>query len=372
MVKTRTLFLAAIAALVATLCGCAARAGLPGANAESLVISRAPTGASLSLALWGETLYALYADRSTTTLDMVAVPSGALPAEVPAAEVIDKVDVSPPLSGTFGAHVFSISEGIASVLYLDRETDEKSVLKLASRPLSVRQWNLDILEPPGDPLAILTDSKGVSTLFWSAGSVFARRARPAGQPSLFYGPFQLEGGTGSPGPVGFTAYNGEAHSLLAVRPEVDGLAWTTVPAAGPVHASLIDADGLLSILSWNQKTRRLILQRESSAARGRFSSITVTVCDGTGSVALLPGRTDGTFAILFDETRDTGGGKTLSQLSLVAPGEMTGGQGTRYRKTVLSSGEARINAFAALKAAGALFVLISREDLRLLRLPLAQ
>jgi hypothetical protein len=96
----------------------------------------------------------------------------------------------------------------------------------------------------------------------------------------------------------------------------------------------------------------------------------VTVCDGTDTVALLPGQSDSTFLIVFDEVRAVGGGRFVSQVSLIAPGSLLGARGSRYRKAVLWSGDARIDGFAAARTPDALYVLVSQGSVKLLRIPL--
>ena len=113
MVKTTSLStLMLLAALTIMLGGCAARGPFARVTPESLVLSRGPASSFLSLAELSGTLYAVYADRATTTLDLVEIPGGPhLPATAPAPEVIDKVDVVPPLSPAFGDHVLSVAGG---------------------------------------------------------------------------------------------------------------------------------------------------------------------------------------------------------------------------------------------------------------------
>jgi len=94
------------------------------------------------------------------------------------------------------------------------------------------------------------------------------------------------------------------------------------------------------------------------------------VCDGTGTVALLPGESDSTLLILFDEISSIGADRIVSQVSLIAPGSVLGARGSRYRKAVLSSGDSRIEGFAAARTADALYVLVSQGGVKLLRIPL--
>ena len=179
MVKTRSLSnLAILSILTLVLGGCSARGPFARVSPESLLLSRGPSAPFLSLAELSGTLYAVYADRATTTLDLVEVPVGPhLPLAAPAPQVIDKVDTAAPLSSTFGEHVLSANGGTVAVMYLDRETDVKNVLKLATRSTGEQQWNLEILEPAGDPLALVPNEGGGFDAAWSPGLLSYRPVR---------------------------------------------------------------------------------------------------------------------------------------------------------------------------------------------------
>ena len=82
-------------------------------------------------------------------------------------------------------------------------------------------------------------------------------------------------------------------------------------------------------------------------------------------------NSDYSFLFLFDETRTISAGRTVYQLSLVAPGSLLGAHGTRYRKAALASGDVRIDGFAAARTPDALYVLVSQGNLKLLRIALA-
>lgn len=354
------------------ICGCGVGRQLIDVHPESLVVAGGTSGACLSLALAGDALLAVYPDKATTTLDMLQIPVGPhLPERPPAATIIDKVDVAPPLSSRFGEHVLAASGGTATVLYLDRVSDAKTVLKAASRSLNETQWSLDILEPAGEPLAALPDGKGAFDVFWSAGSLFSRKLwGPVSTPLSYVTPFTLEGRACSSSADGFTAFDSESNSLLAIRRSAAGFTRMTVPGAGPVHASLVSSMGILSVLSWDPRTRRLGVWEQKSATGGFTRSI-VTLCDSTDSVALLPGPAASTYLFLFDESRTRGGGKTLYQLSLIAPASRLGRGGAQYRKAVLVSGDTPIDAFAAVETADAVYALVLQGHLMLLRVGLS-
>ncbi len=372
MVKTRTLFGVLLpVAVAAVLSACSAGGRLVGLQPESLQLSSGPTGSALSLAADSGTLYAVFADRATTGLDMVTIPVGPhLPASAPAPQLIDKVDVAPPLSPYFGEHVLAAGGGRIAVLYLDRETDTKNVLKLASRPLDASQWDLDVLEPAGDPLSLEPDGRGAFAAAWSSGLLSYRG--PDGQvaaalPPL---PLRLEGRSGPDGQGGFSAFDGLTSVLLWLRWNGTGFTAQPVPDGSPVSASLRSPSGRPSVISYSPKARRLFLHRESGPSKA-FSTVTVTVCDGTSGVALLPGESDSTFLFLFDETRTLSAGRTAYQLSMIAPGSLLGARGTRYRKAALTEGDVRIDGFAAARTADALYVLVSQGSLKLLRVALS-
>lgn len=372
MVKTRTLFGALLALAVAgAVFGCSSRGQLVEVHPESLQLSGGATGPELSLASDAGALYAVFADRSTTGLDMVTIPAGPhLPAAAPPPEIIDKVDIAAPLSRSFGEHVLAAAGGKLAVLYLDRETDTKKVLKLASRSYGASQWDLEVLEPAGDPLALLPDGSGGFAAAWTSGLLSYRESSGKVLPAVPPLPLRLEGRPSPDGLDGFTAYDGLASVLLWLRWNGNGFSAQPVPNGGAVSASLRTASGRLAVVSYSPRERRLFLHQESGGAQS-FSSQTVTVCDGTSAVALLPGGTESTFLFLFDEARTVGAGRTDWQLSLVAPGSLLGVRGSRYRKAVLASGDLRIEGFAAARTADALYVLLSQGTLKLLRVPLS-
>ncbi|HET6451687.1 MAG TPA: hypothetical protein VFI08_10265 [Spirochaetia bacterium] len=338
-------------------------------NAESLRLAPGPGGSFLSVAADSERIAAVFADPSTATLDFAAVPSGPhLPAVAPAAEVIDKVDVAPPLAPFFGENILRVDHGTVGVLYLDRETDTRNVLKLAWKGPSDAQWNLDAMDPAGDPLYLQPDGKSGFSAAWSSGTISYRS--PAGQVTVPVPPISLRlvGRSSQTLGGGFSAYDSIASVLLAFQWTGTGFSAQAIPDGTPIQASLRSADGRLAVLSWDPSDRRLLLRRERSP--GAFSTQTVTVCEGTTGVALLPGSDESQFLFVFNETRSLGAGRVESLVSVVGPGGLLGARGSRYRKAVLSRGETFVDGFAATRTQDSLYVLVSQGDVRLLRVPL--
>ncbi len=93
---------------------------------------------------------------------------------------------------------------------------------------------------------------------------------------------------------------------------------------------------------------------------GSWQRTTVTVCDGTTWVFLAPWGTG--YLFLYDEVRPMGGGRTLRELSLLAP------DGPRYRRKVVSSGEEPLGGAAAIAGDGVLTVAVLRGSLAVLRI----
>jgi hypothetical protein len=369
MVKTKATLLLALVVLVA---GCTERQQGFLLHPEILPVPGNSHGRFVSLAVAGADLVAAFSERETTTLRFMRLPLGAhLPAEAPAAAIVDKIDVSPPLSPTFGAHVLSAHGDTVDILYLDRESEDRFVLKLASRSVDAPQWNLDVLEPAGQPLAVLPAANGTVSVFWAADSLFSRRLPGASPLLTLRSTFQQAGQASVYGPGGFTAFDAASRSLIVVSGSETGFIARELTGATAVQSSLLGSDGLLAVLTWDARTRRLVLLEQRSEME-KISRTTVSLSEGTGTVALLPAPARSTYMFLFDEERQLGGIRAQHQLSIIGPGYRLGAIGARYRKATLLSGMEPIEGFAAVETQDALYVLVLQGGLKLLRLELAQ
>jgi hypothetical protein len=358
----------AAAACALALIGCLPGRGSIDVRPESLSIPCAAPGPRVSLSLCGGTLLAVYADKSTTTLDAVEVPVAAhLPEQAPPGSVIDRIDTAPPLAPRFGEHVLASDAGSAAVLYLDRESESKTVLKAAVRQASSPGWYLDILGD-GIPVAVVQAGGGSFDAFWSSGALLGRRLLSAADPATVREPFAADAPGCPAGAGSFTAFDAGSRTLFSVRAGADGYACAPVPGAGPVHASL-DSDGTLSVLSWEPDSRRLVL-RERGPDGGLTRSM-VTLCDNTDSVAMVRAGPSRALLYLFVEGRPRVAGGVGYQLSLLAPGSVLGKGGSRYRKAVLCAADGPITSFSAVASADALWVLVAREGVTLLRVGLS-
>jgi hypothetical protein len=326
---------------------------------ERLSLPAGAPGRFLSLGVSGSELCAVFPDAESTTLKLVRIPLGPhLPATAPPSVVIDKIDFAPPLSPTFGAHVLSVSDTAISVLYLARQGEDKSVLKLATKADDGQSWTLDIVEPTGDPVALLPGDKGGLSLFWASGALMTR-GYPDSLPALsLVSGFQSLARASVFGPTGFTAFDGATRQLLRISRSGSSYSSRVIAGGAAVQSSALLPDGRLAVLCWDAAARRLLLIEEQQGD-APLSRTTVTLCDETTNVALVPTR-DG-YLFLFDESRRGGVGGPRHVLSLISR------QGLRYRKTVLLEGVERIDGFSAVKTDDALYVMAVQGSVTLLR-----
>ncbi|HTP59986.1 MAG TPA: hypothetical protein VMM82_13775 [Spirochaetia bacterium] len=371
MVKTRLFSLAVLcpALLVVLLAGCSAAVA---ARSEILEIKEGVPGKFVSLAASGANLFALFSDRESTTLKTLQVPIGPhLPAQAPAATVLDKIDVTPPLSATFGEHALAVIGTTVEVLYAARHNEDRGVLKLAYRDIDAPQWKLDIVDPPGDPVAVLPRSGSSFALYWAAGSLLSRVFPSDNAAVALSAPFQLQGRASVFSSNAFTVFDGASRAMMEVSVGPEGVTTRQIPDASAVSSSLLTPDGRLAVLTWDARSRRLLLL-EGRQGREDFSRTTVTLCDGTVTVALLPPHRRAGFLFLFDEVRHSGSGSTEYQLSLLSPGAVLGGLGSRYQKEAVLSGQLPIESFAALETTDAIYILALQGTLKLIRLGFPQ
>ena len=367
MVKTRLFLLGSLPLFLSFLAGCGAMTHGAASHPEVLEITAGIPGKYLSLAASDSTLFAVFPDKESTTLKTFQLPLGAdLPSGAPVAAVLDKIDVAPPLAPAFGEHVLALTGGRIEVLYTARHNEDHSVLKLAYRDVDAAQWKLDIVDPPGDPVAILPRDLSSLSLFWATDALLSRTFPSGDAASMQHTPFQFQGRPSMFSPTGFTAFDASSQRLFEVTL---GGAARSIPGASAVQSSILDPQGRLAVLTWDAHARRLLLLEERPGTT-EFRRTTVTLCDGTVSVALLPAHRRAGFLYLFDEIRRSGAGSTAHQLSMLSPSPVLGGLGSRYEKSVVLSGPLPIEGFAATETADAVYVLALQGTLKLIRIDL--
>jgi hypothetical protein len=132
-----------------------------------------------------------------------------------------------------------------------------------------------------------------------------------------------------------------------------------------VHSSVLAADGLLDILTWDKVTRRIVLLEEREGGAD-FLRTTVALSGDTRVVQMVPlpasarGR-NGSY-ILFDDARHRGAVKTTYRLCVLEPG-------ARFSKKIIRAADEPIEDISTVAVGGALYVLALQGGLTLLRLP---
>jgi hypothetical protein len=374
MVK-RTLFVLAAALVAAAGWGLGPR--------ESTMLSPARTsfpgvrpGPCASLLLDGSSVAVVFADRDTTSLRVVEVPAdGALPAVAPPPVFVDRIDVAPPLGAAFGLHAAASVGGRLRLLYLDREREDRQLLKSVTAETARAAgdpptgWRLELVEPYGLPVAVLPRTDGKPLDVWAPGALLARE--PPGRPAPAAAVQPREPGlpiapaTGGP-PTGFTVWDDETGTLLAARITAAGPQVETIARAGPVHAMAEAADGTSGVVTLDAEGRRILLLERAPGAT-EFHTTTVTVCDGTSGLFLA--WTPAGWLFVYDEVKPAQLGRWVWELAVLSPGPKVAGR-PRYRRAVLSSGSTPITGVRAVVAGGSLFVLETREVLTLMKIAL--
>lgn len=366
MVK-RTLGALAAALAAAAAWGSGARDPvLLGTEAMSFPGLRA--SAQLSLVRHGASVAIVCADRDTTSLRVIEAPAaGALPPIAPAPTFVDKIDTIPPLSGSFGLHAAAVIGGRLRILYLDREKEDRLLLKGVTEDPS--GWILELLEPLGPPIAVLAGPEGRSLDAWAPGPLLLRGA--AGPDQTVRQAFAARGQAVAldpergAGPSAFACWDDASNGLLVVRTGPDGVRVLSVPGVGPVFTVAEAPDGGVAVATWEAGSRRILLLEP--LAGGAFRQTTATLCDGTNGL-FLAWTPDG-WLFVYDEVRPAPLGRWAWELCVLSPQPRAVGQ-TRYRRSVIRSAAEPIAGFRALVAGGALFVLELRGELRLLKTPL--
>ena len=407
MVKTKAPLLLGFVLFVSS---CSAGGPLAGSRPEILELARGRLGRTVSLVRAGQSLLGVYSNWETTSLYVSQIPiSGRLPSEAPPAQMIDKIDGTPPLAPSFGDHAIFARGDTVSILYLAREGEDHLVLKLASRDVGSPDWNLDVIDPPGIPVAVLPAGGDRLDLVWAAGSLLASPYPVSAPPLPLLSPFTPEGrasvlagggdtaedklagadvGAALAGGAtrGFTVYDAVSRALQLFRWNGTSYDRSTVDGAGPVHSSLFLEDGGLAVLSWDPQSHRLSLFRGGPGAAS-LARTTVSLSENTTAVALVEdnqrersgiagsadrstteaGEGRSRLLFLYDEGRRMGGGRVLHELSLLTPVSGQGEGRGRYRRTVLAAGDQPVADFSALQVSDSLYVLVLQESLKLIR-----
>jgi hypothetical protein len=356
---------AALAALL-LLQGCAAGRTV-NLHPQVLTLS-AEAGGSVSVVPVGSSLVTVFSRRPSATLETASVDAaGPLPASAPVPSVIDIVDVVPPLPGDLGDHVLISRSGTATLLYRDRLRTDQQALKVATRSPGEDGWTVDVIDPPGDPLGAITADLGKRDLFWANGSLLWRRLPGTSPTAILLPSFVSSGRPVDLADRGFAARNERDGLVYVISGSAGSYSARSVGPASAVFGAALRTDGRAAIATWDRATRRLVL-REETAPGGPLKESIVTLSDGTTSVSVLVTGA-GDLLFVFDEAVRRSG-RTIHDVSLLAPAAVMGVPGRGYRKAVLIETSSPVISVAAATAAGSLDVVVQSDAVRLVRAPL--
>jgi hypothetical protein len=363
MVK-RTLYALAAALVASAGWGLGAREGTV-LSPDSMAFPGIRPSPFASLLRHGESVAVVYADRDTTSLRVTEVPvDGVLPAEAPKPVFVDKVDIVPPLGGSFGLHASAIVDGRLHLLYLDREKEDRQLLKRVTEDAG--GWRLDLVEPFGPPVAVLAGADRKPVEVWAPGSLLLRDAagdRVLREWCVPHGQAVLIDPERVPGPSGFGFWDEAAGELVVIRDGPDAVRRSALPGAGPVFALAETPDHGLAAATFDPDSRRIILL-ESDAGGMPIRRTTVTVCDGTNG--LFMAWTPSGWLFVYDEVRSAPLGLWSWELVILSPEPRTAGR-PRYLRSVLSADSRPLSGFRALIAGESIFILEMRDEIRLLK-----
>ena len=355
-------------ALIAFSCaGCAPRGEPSIPRAESLQIAQGRFGSFVSLVIVGDRLCAVFSDLDTSSLAICELPLGPpLPTAAPRALLIDKIDATPPFATDFGSHAIAATGSTLHILYLDRESPEKRVLKLASRASGADAWSLDIVEPAGSPVGLIPNSEGSLSLFWSTDALLMRSTSSSASPTVVRSDFSagrpgvpFEGGSMR----GLTVFDDTTGSLCAVFLRGAGAEMEVVQGIESAVSACVSSDGRLAVTGYDAKRRRILLL-EGTADQKSFSRSAVTLSERTTGTLIMPRGER--YLFLYDEAERRGRDAFSYGVSVLAP------EGARYVKHVLSRGQKPVQCFAAAIRGEILYVLILQDALDLFRVDLSR
>ena len=383
MKRSSVLDLLTAAALCLLLGSC-----LPGSNEKKFetletTISDQAVGSNFSLHVQDDQLYMIYPslDALSLNLSSAEITPESLQPTLEQTKYLDRISYSPDIGEDFGKHLFLVSDPYYHILYVDRESQDNSVLKWLSRTDEEESWWIDAFPGLTDPLAGVPEADGNLEVVFSEGrNLSLYRLHATAQPELLA---TTSPPSGALVPVGktcvirrgddwaFSVYDANSRRLYLVHPSQDSLRIEAVYASAAVHYVTI-LDNRLYILVFDPAESTItMLERASiwqqAAEQRSFEVVPVTLCEGTTSVFMT--NYNGEHLFLFTERIVEPQEEIRYQLSLLYPRSADG----TYEKAALVEGEARLEGFRAIRAADTLYVLYLETDrLRLLSVSLEQ
>jgi hypothetical protein len=331
-----------------------------------------PAAQDFSLARNGSELDLVFADRSSLGLVLAQIrddPSANPSFSLESTTYLDRISDLPGNDPLFGVHILFQEGPERHLLYLDRKTDERSLLKYIHWGSDGGRATIDVLPFTGRPLAALRGEDGALEVYLEAGRQLLRQSfKPAAAAEILRSSFSLAGAVwtlASDRVQGFTAYDDLSHRLIFFRRNGHSLDQTVLAHFGVVHSSAVADDGTVSCLAYDQQQYRIVLfQQDRSSAGFRVQSVTPARdvrCLGMFFYG-------GSAFFLFSEQTDPRAGGDSYRLSMLVPQAGAGKAG--YRRVVLQKGALPITCLRTVSAADHLYVALLQGSVRFLRLDL--
>ena len=308
------------------------------------VLSEDRIAAPLTLAVVGDELHVLFANRDTLTLQLAQLDPHRNRHTL---ETVDAVGIYPGELAAFGGHAYAVHAGRQHLIYVDQQQADALIPKWIQRDAGDEAWWVTTPRFEGTPLALLPQPSGdlllvaatpdgaaVSPLSAVSGSGRHQPERMAEHPRAVW-PLPC---------LHDTAFVALASPDTLARYGEAGVAEPLASGVGAHYAAC--ADGMARVL-WHVPSSGEVLFAPLTGD-GLGSTTAVTLARGTTAVYFLPHR-DG-FSFVIDELVDAdmeGNGEPegRQRIVLIHPDDAQG-QPSGYRKSVLV-GDAEPYGFSA-------------------------
>ena len=329
-------------------------------------------GSNFSLHVQDTQLYMIYPSLDALSLNLISaeISPESLQPTVKETKYLDRISYSPDIGKDFGKHLFLVADPFYHILYVDRESQDNSVLKWLSKTGEDESWWIDAFPGLTEPLAAVPEQEGNLQVVFSEGRTLSLyRLHATAQPAPLATTSLSSGALVPAGETcvvrqgdewAFSVYDDRSQRLYLVHPRQDSLRIEPVYASGEVHYTTM-LDNRLYILVFDPAESTItMLERASiwqqAADQRSFEVVPVTLSEGTTAVFMT--NFNGEHLFLFTERIIEPQEETGYQLSLLYPRSADG----TYEKAVLVEAEARIEGFRAIKAADTLYVLYLKTD----------
>ncbi len=349
-----------------------------------IAVTEDQTGLNFSLQQIDKTLFLVYPDLSSLSLNLVTVRFDARqPDRLDLGETsyLDRISDTPEVEEDFGFHLFFAGSAQQQILYVDREEEDRKVLKWLTKKSPQQPWWIDALPDLGRPVAgWSTEGKDLELFFLQDRSLNLYRLSEEHNPQLIGGPVRFDGPFVPAGEVStihdggfraFTAYDTQSRRLYLISRQGEGIRWEAIYPHGEAHCSRVVDSRLLILVYEPAGSTLTLLERPPKdgefAKDGAFTAVPVTLCEGTTCVFLAVHQ--GRLYYLFNERSSEGTEAEGFSLSILYPSRTS--KGWRYEKARLVEGEAPIRAFRVHQIDDRLYIAYLRDSLRLLSFSLA-